>query len=94
MINTIIRYNDKHQIHCIKHFANGCFHNSYGAAGTWWNEDGMIMFELYCIDGGLVDETDHPFTIFRKEHNLGKYGDWSEDMKVAFRSPYLQLFPL
>ena len=44
---------------------------------TWWFNDQKYTKE------------EHPFTVFRIEHNLSfEYADWPEDMKMAFKLIY------
>ena len=77
------------QIEAEYYYINNALHRIDGPARTWWYDDGQKKSEYYYINGVKYSKETHPYYIFRKEHNLGKYADWPEDMKVLFQVTYV-----
>ena len=76
------------QIEAEYYYINNALHRIDGPARTWWYDDGQKKSEYYYINGVKYSKETHPFNVFRKEHKLGEYDNWSEDMKVLFKLSY------
>ena len=59
-----------------------------GPAITEWQYNGQVDHKQWYYNGIKFEEENHPFTRFCKEHKLGLYENWPEDMKILFKVIY------
>ena len=71
-------------------YENGVPHRADGPATKQWNDIGQLIFKVWMWKGNRYEEMDHPFNVFRAEHNLSSdMKKWPDEMRVLFELIYV-----